>query len=354
MGPLEADLASSTPVCFSPVLLSPQSYNPTMALASNHIMYIGAPSVAAGSADIFVVHCQSSLLPLLVPTPPLATAFASAGCRFEPSTSHTDARACVSFDFTSLHQTLLGKPKLRRSLPSTTEPRSRPRTDRPPPSSSPRETPSSSSLTSRMTSLPVSLFSLWSPFPLPCTHPSFPSPYPAYVITHWTSPSTAGSTDGAPSGISSFINSTQVLPAPSSKDTASTYAASDTSLVQLTSTGELYYLPVFGSSAEVGGYAVKSDAAWSKIGYTLAGGSGSSSNSSSTTGGASASASGSAAAGGASVSATGAAASKTASASAKASGASASATAATGAAERSFDVGRVLVAGVLGDRKSVV
>lgn len=35
-------------------------YDPTMALAQNHIHFIGVPDVPAGSADIFVIHCESS------------------------------------------------------------------------------------------------------------------------------------------------------------------------------------------------------------------------------------------------------------------------------------------------------
>lgn len=33
-----------------------------MALASNHILTIGAPDVAAGSADIFIIHCSYYLV----------------------------------------------------------------------------------------------------------------------------------------------------------------------------------------------------------------------------------------------------------------------------------------------------
>ena len=89
-----------------------------------------------------------------------------------------------------------------------------------------------------------------------------------FVITHWTNPGTAGSTDNAPNGILDYINSTQVLPAPSSKDVQSSYAASNVGLAQLTSTGDVYYLPAFSAS---GGYAVDGSAAWAKVGYSLAG-----------------------------------------------------------------------------------
>ena len=67
------DSNSSSPFFLSPFPFSlsfsfhpTQSYNPTMALASNHIMYIGAPGVAAGSAEIFVVHCSFPFLSLLL------------------------------------------------------------------------------------------------------------------------------------------------------------------------------------------------------------------------------------------------------------------------------------------------
>jgi hypothetical protein len=108
---------------------------------------------------------------------------------------------------------------------------------------------------------------------LPCQLPAhpFPSPYSlatAYLLTFWTSPSTAGSTDGAPDGITPFLNTTQLLPAPTSKDTQSSYAASDLNLVQLTSSGELYYLDALTSQ---NAWAVKSDAAWNKMSYTASG-----------------------------------------------------------------------------------
>lgn len=35
------------------------NYNPTMALASNHIHFIGVPNSQPGTADIFVIHCES-------------------------------------------------------------------------------------------------------------------------------------------------------------------------------------------------------------------------------------------------------------------------------------------------------
>lgn len=37
------------------------NYNPTMALAQNHIHFIGVPGNQPGTADIFVIHCKISL-----------------------------------------------------------------------------------------------------------------------------------------------------------------------------------------------------------------------------------------------------------------------------------------------------
>lgn len=38
------------------------NYVPVMALAQNHIFFLDVPGVAAGSADIYVIHCKSELL----------------------------------------------------------------------------------------------------------------------------------------------------------------------------------------------------------------------------------------------------------------------------------------------------
>lgn len=37
------------------------TYQPVMALANNHIHFLDVPNVAAGSADIFVIHCECVL-----------------------------------------------------------------------------------------------------------------------------------------------------------------------------------------------------------------------------------------------------------------------------------------------------
>ncbi|GFZ42810.1 hypothetical protein JCM24511_00528 [Saitozyma sp. JCM 24511] len=101
----------------------------------------------------------------------------------------------------------------------------------------------------------------------------------SYVVTHWTNPSTYSSTDGAPFA-TSLINTTQILPAPSSKDTNAAYAASPYALAQIDSSGNIYYMtnPVGGD------FTVQSGASWQKMSYSLSGaGSGSSSSSNSST-----------------------------------------------------------------------
>lgn len=57
------------------------------------------------------------------------------------------------------------------------------------------------------------------------------------------------------------------MAAPSKQDKDAVYTASDADLVQLTSDGELYYLP----SVFTNGYAVRADSAWEKIDYTVKG-----------------------------------------------------------------------------------
>ncbi len=43
----------------------PSGYEPVMALAQNHIFFLNVPNVPAGSADIYVIHCE------LGPCPPV-------------------------------------------------------------------------------------------------------------------------------------------------------------------------------------------------------------------------------------------------------------------------------------------
>jgi hypothetical protein len=40
----------------------PSDYQPVMALAQNHVFFLNVAGVAAGSAEIFVIHCKSKLL----------------------------------------------------------------------------------------------------------------------------------------------------------------------------------------------------------------------------------------------------------------------------------------------------
>ena len=35
-----------------------QGYQPVIALAQNHVHFLGVPGVAAGNAKIFVIHCE--------------------------------------------------------------------------------------------------------------------------------------------------------------------------------------------------------------------------------------------------------------------------------------------------------
>ncbi|CAD6585875.1 MAG: hypothetical protein TREMPRED_004267 [Tremellales sp. Tagirdzhanova-0007] len=88
----------------------------------------------------------------------------------------------------------------------------------------------------------------------------------SYVVTHWTDPGNYSTTSDAPFA-TSLINTTQILPAPSSRDEQASYAASDTALVQIDSAGNIYYM----TSAIQADYDVASAPTWTKMGYTLAG-----------------------------------------------------------------------------------
>lgn len=133
-----------------------------------------------------------------------------------------------------------------------------------------------------------------------------------YVVTHWTNPGDYASTDGVPFA-TDLINSTQILPPPSSQDNQAAYAASPNDIVQVTSNGDIYYI-----QGAIENYQVKSGATWTKMGYSLSGLSASGGSNSSAS--ASSSASGSASA------------SATSGASASRSGASNSASSGAGAA----------------------
>jgi len=97
-----------------------------------------------------------------------------------------------------------------------------------------------------------------------------------YLVSHWTNPGDYSSTSGAPFA-TNLINSTQILPAPSDKDTQAAYAASPSDVVQIASNGDIYYI-----SGGISNYQVASGASWTKMGYSLTGlGGGSSSSASS-------------------------------------------------------------------------
>jgi hypothetical protein len=53
-------VANSTPIAWKDVRQVPwdsNDYQPTMALAQNHVHFLGVPGVSDGSAKIFVIHC---------------------------------------------------------------------------------------------------------------------------------------------------------------------------------------------------------------------------------------------------------------------------------------------------------
>ncbi len=56
----EQTVAKSDALSWTDVQTTPygSDYDPTMALAQNHIHFIGVPDVPAGSVDIFVIHCE--------------------------------------------------------------------------------------------------------------------------------------------------------------------------------------------------------------------------------------------------------------------------------------------------------
>jgi len=68
MGLLKA--ANSSPLPWVDVEQAPypSGYEPVMALAQNHIFFLNVPDVPAGSADIYVIHCE--LGPCLPAIPP--------------------------------------------------------------------------------------------------------------------------------------------------------------------------------------------------------------------------------------------------------------------------------------------
>lgn len=69
MGLLKA--ANSTPLAWVDVEQAPYStsYEPVMALAQNHIFFLNVPDVIAGSADIYVIHCELGPRHPAIPVP---------------------------------------------------------------------------------------------------------------------------------------------------------------------------------------------------------------------------------------------------------------------------------------------
>lgn len=88
-----------------------------------------------------------------------------------------------------------------------------------------------------------------------------------YVINHWTNPSSYASTDGSPYA-ANLINTTSIISPPTQRDANAAYAASYNALVQITTSGEIYYV----NNAVAGGSAV-AGASWTKMNYALTGGS---------------------------------------------------------------------------------
>jgi hypothetical protein len=88
----------------------------------------------------------------------------------------------------------------------------------------------------------------------------------SYLVTHWTDPGNYATTSDAPFA-TSLINTTQILPPPTSHDTQASYAASDTALVQIDSAGNIYYI----TNAVQSNYDVAPSPLWTKSSYTLAG-----------------------------------------------------------------------------------
>jgi hypothetical protein len=67
MGVLKA--AKSTALQWVDIEKAPYSsdYDPVMALAQNHVFFLNVPGVTAGSADIYVIHCESEPWRLATP-----------------------------------------------------------------------------------------------------------------------------------------------------------------------------------------------------------------------------------------------------------------------------------------------
>ena len=77
--------SSGSVISWTDVGASPygSDYQPVMALAQNHIHFLDVPNVPAGSADIFVIHCEFILL--LVDATWLLSVFCSSVSYFQPA-----------------------------------------------------------------------------------------------------------------------------------------------------------------------------------------------------------------------------------------------------------------------------
>ena len=60
MSSLKAATSSALPWTDAETSPYGSDYQPTMALAQNHVHFIGTPGTPAGSAEIFVIHCEYS------------------------------------------------------------------------------------------------------------------------------------------------------------------------------------------------------------------------------------------------------------------------------------------------------
>ena len=63
MGLLKAAQSSAIPWVDVEQVPYQSGYQPVMALAQNHIFFLNVPGVAAGSASIYVIHCESGICP---------------------------------------------------------------------------------------------------------------------------------------------------------------------------------------------------------------------------------------------------------------------------------------------------
>jgi hypothetical protein len=180
--------AKSTPLEWVDVEKAPYatSYQPVMALAQNHVFFLNVPGTAAGSADIYVIHCESS----------------SYSLRWTSQNLFTLSQMIIF--------SLLLNPS-RRLVGRSPRPMARPRR---------------SSKRIRY----MKLLALLKPF---------------VSLLHQVQEAFAFVPDdcSATYVLNVQTNTSQILAAPSTKDPLATYYASITALVQLDSKGDVSYLP---------------------------------------------------------------------------------------------------------------